>query len=190
MIEHLIEENKCRTLFATHYHEVTQLEGLGNAACYSTAVYELPEQIVFAHKVVRGKAKKSYAVHVAQLSGIPSPVIHRATQILSLLEEQKNLLQENTRTILNKFTPNANLITSHKEDLQSTPLAFTHLGKVENEEDLKKQKERERKSLEEKKKMEKFENLSNFISGLNIDEISPKQALDLIYQMKKDVISK
>jgi DNA mismatch repair protein MutS len=77
----------CRTLFATHYHELTELPHiLPRAANYSVAVTERDETIVFLHKVIPGGADRSYGVHVAQLAGLPKPVIERARELLQQFE--------------------------------------------------------------------------------------------------------
>lgn len=78
----------CRTLFATHYHELTELPSiLPRTENYSVAVAERGEDIVFLHKVVNGGADQSYGVHVAQLAGMPRPVVERARELLAQLEE-------------------------------------------------------------------------------------------------------
>jgi DNA mismatch repair protein MutS len=79
----------CRTLFATHYHELTELPNiLPRSRNYNVAVSEEGENIVFLHKVVPGGADRSYGVHVAQLAGMPRPVVERARELLAHLEEQ------------------------------------------------------------------------------------------------------
>lgn len=81
---------RAKTLFATHYWELTQLEDLiPGAVNYHAAVEEQNEEIIFQHKIVRGGADKSYGIHVARLAGLPLPVIKRATQILKRLEARK-----------------------------------------------------------------------------------------------------
>jgi len=78
----------CRTLFATHYHELTELPNiLPRTANYNVAVAEQGEDIVFLHKVLPGGADQSYGVHVAQLAGMPRPVVERARELLVQLEE-------------------------------------------------------------------------------------------------------
>jgi DNA mismatch repair protein MutS len=78
----------CRTLFATHYHELTALPNiLPRTRNYNVAVSEKGEEIVFLHKVVQGGADKSYGVHVAQIAGMPRPVVERAKQLLEHLEK-------------------------------------------------------------------------------------------------------
>ena len=85
---------KSRTLFATHYHELTQLpETLPNIKNYNVAVSEVDNQVIFLHKIIPGGADRSYGIHVAQLAGIPNPVITRANQILSQLESQESHLE-------------------------------------------------------------------------------------------------
>lgn len=78
---------RARTLFATHYHELTQLsELLPGIRNYNVAVAENGTQVVFLHKIVAGGTDRSYGIHVAQLAGIPRPVISRASEILEQLE--------------------------------------------------------------------------------------------------------
>jgi DNA mismatch repair protein MutS len=78
----------CRTLFATHYHELTELPNvLPRAENFSVAVTERGENVVFLHKVVRGGADRSYGVHVAQLAGMPKPVVQRARELLQMFEQ-------------------------------------------------------------------------------------------------------
>ena len=85
---------KSRTLFATHYHELTQLpDVLPNIKNYNVAVSEVDNQVIFLHKIVPGGADRSYGIHVAQLAGIPGPVITRANEILTQLEGHSRQLE-------------------------------------------------------------------------------------------------
>ena len=78
---------RARTLFATHYHELTQLSDLlPGVRNYNIAVTEAEGKVVFLHKIVPGGADRSYGIHVAQLAGLPRPVIQRALEILNQLE--------------------------------------------------------------------------------------------------------
>ncbi len=78
---------RSRTLFATHYHELTQLsELLPGIRNYNVAVSESEGRVVFLHKIVPGGTDRSYGIHVAQLAGLPNPVIQRASEILTQLE--------------------------------------------------------------------------------------------------------
>jgi DNA mismatch repair protein MutS len=79
---------RAKTLFATHYHELTQLaELLPGVRNYNVAVSEADGRVVFLHKIVPGGADRSYGIHVAQLAGLPSPVIQRASEIMAELEK-------------------------------------------------------------------------------------------------------
>ncbi|MCC6494480.1 MAG: DNA mismatch repair protein MutS [Pirellulales bacterium] len=89
VVEHLHDRIGCRTLFATHYHELTELGGqLPGVANFNVAVREWQDQVVFLHQIVPGAADKSYGIHVAQLAGVPREVNQRAAQILQNLEGQ------------------------------------------------------------------------------------------------------
>jgi DNA mismatch repair protein MutS len=79
---------RAKTLFATHYHELTQLSDLlPGVRNYNVAVTEADGKVVFLHKIVPGGADRSYGIHVAQLAGLPRPVIQRAGEILVELEK-------------------------------------------------------------------------------------------------------
>ena len=85
--EYLHDVIGCRTLFATHYHELTQLaETLKQCVNWNVAVKEEADDVIFLHKIVPGSADKSYGIHVAQLAGVPRTVLDRAKVILQTLE--------------------------------------------------------------------------------------------------------
>jgi len=80
-------QRRARTLFATHYHELTETaEQLPAVRNYNLDVVEEEGRVVFLHKVIAGGADRSYGIHVAQLAGVPKPVIHRAEELLNQLE--------------------------------------------------------------------------------------------------------
>jgi len=90
MVEHIHNhpQLRARTLFATHYHELTQLADLlPGVRNYNVAVTEADNQVVFLHRIIPGGADKSYGIHVAQLAGMPKSVIERARDIMGLLEK-------------------------------------------------------------------------------------------------------
>ena len=90
MIEYIHNHPQLRakTLFATHYHELTQLaELLPGVRNYNVAVSEADGKVVFLHKIIPGGADRSYGIHVAQLAGLPAPVIQRANEIMAELEK-------------------------------------------------------------------------------------------------------
>jgi DNA mismatch repair protein MutS len=86
-VEHLHEVNRCRALFATHYHELTALAArLSGLACHTMRVKEWQGDVVFLHEVAPGTADRSYGIHVARLAGLPNAAIARAEQVLETLE--------------------------------------------------------------------------------------------------------
>ena len=90
VIEHISkkEDLRCKTLFATHYHELTKLEGtIKGVKNYSVAVKEYEDNIIFLRKIVEGGADQSYGIEVAKLAGLPEGVIERAKEILEGLEK-------------------------------------------------------------------------------------------------------
>ena len=89
-VEHLHEINRARALFATHYHELTELSGrLGRVKNFNVAVREWNDQIIFLRKIVPGGTDKSYGIQVARLAGLPASIISRAKEILSNLEQHE-----------------------------------------------------------------------------------------------------
>ncbi|AOY78411.1 DNA mismatch repair protein MutS [Clostridium formicaceticum] len=94
VVEYISDVLKCKTLFSTHYHELTEIEGkMKTVKNYRIAVEEEGEDIVFLRKVIEGSADKSYGIQVAKLAGLPNHVIKRAQEILIGLEEEKNTVQ-------------------------------------------------------------------------------------------------
>ena len=97
--EHLATRIGCRTLFATHYHELTELAGLLETVVnLNVAVREYQDQVVFLHRIVPGAAGRSYGLHVAKLAGIPPNVLERANAVLNELE--KTFARESQRPAL------------------------------------------------------------------------------------------
>jgi DNA mismatch repair protein MutS len=101
VLEHLHEVNRCRALFATHYHELTalaaKLPGLRNA---TVSVREWRGDVVFLHEVREGVADRSYGVQVARLAGLPGPVVERARVILEALERSDREPGGKTRALV------------------------------------------------------------------------------------------
>jgi DNA mismatch repair protein MutS len=89
-VEHLHNQVGAKTLFATHYHELTELAGrLPRLKNFNVAVREWNDQIVFLRKIVEGGTDKSYGIQVARLAGVPKAVLERAKEILHNLEESE-----------------------------------------------------------------------------------------------------
>lgn len=108
VIEYLTEKVRAKTFFATHYHELTELEGkLGGVKNYKISVKEINGSIVFLRKILRGGASRSFGVEVASLAGIPEEVIARAKRILKSLEKKDangatEIIEEEERDVLSE----------------------------------------------------------------------------------------
>jgi DNA mismatch repair protein MutS len=127
--EHLYDQSKvgARTLFATHYHQLTELsESLEGVKNYSMAVKEQGSEVVFLRKVVPGKANKSYGIQVAKLAGVPHEVVARAEQVLNSIEED-NLLEVKAGK---KVHTQALLLTPEKESTIEEELRKLNLSKM------------------------------------------------------------
>ena len=105
--EHLARVVRCRTLFATHYHEMTALDADPHIVNYSVSARELDGDIVFLHRLVRGPANQSYGVAVAKLAGLPASVLSRAGELLATFEGEEQLeVKPPRRGRARKPTPN------------------------------------------------------------------------------------
>lgn len=156
VVEHLHDQIGCRTLFATHYHELTQLaKELPQLANFNVAVREWQDQVVFLHQIIPGAAEKSFGIHVAQLAGVPREVNRRAEQILASLE---------------KGSAAANSDRAHDDEL--TRVDGPHATKPK------------RRSGGGQWQMTLFEHaehpLLEVIRGVDLDATSPREAMDLI----------
>lgn len=106
IVEYLHNQCKAKTLFATHYHELNQLaEDFPRIKNFNVAVKEMGNQVIFLRKLQEGGSAHSFGIHVAQMAGMPNPVVIRAAEILQHLEKEK--VQENTEERLQEV-PKAN----------------------------------------------------------------------------------
>ena len=98
IVEHLHNQVGAKTMFATHYHELTELAGrLPRLKNFNVAVREWNDQIVFLRKILEGGTDKSYGIQVARLAGVPKPVLERAKEILRNLEDSELTPEGNVR---------------------------------------------------------------------------------------------
>jgi DNA mismatch repair protein MutS len=119
--EHLHDVVQCRSLFATHYHEITELTKLAkHAANYSVSAREFGDDIVFLHKIARGAASRSYGIAVAKLAGLPESVLARARAILENLESS-GMLPVGTHSSLRRRDKLGRAQPDNQLDLFSAP---------------------------------------------------------------------
>jgi DNA mismatch repair protein MutS len=149
-LEHLHDSNRCRALFATHYHELTALSGkLSGVENATVMVKEWEGDVIFLHEVKMGAADRSYGVQVARLAGLPTAVVERARVVLEALEKgereggtrQKALIDD--LPLFSAIPVSAPVTTAKQDHVQSR------------------------------------------LSEVHPDELSPKDALALIYELKE-----
>jgi len=148
-LEHLHEVNRCRALFATHFHELGALKGrLAALAPYTMRVKEWQEQVVFLHEVAPGAADRSYGIHVAEMAGLPAQVVARAEEVLAALEKGDQ----------------SGAVARLADDLPlfaSAPPRPTGLARAQESE------------------------VEKALETVNPDELTPKQALELLYELRR-----
>jgi len=148
-VEHLHDVNRCRGLFATHYHELTALAAkLAALACHTMRVREWQGDVVFLYEVAAGAADRSYGIHVAKLAGLPDAVIARAEAVLETLERGES------SSAAVRLAEDLPLFAAARREPPPPP----------------------RPSPAEEA-----------LAALSPDELSPKEALDLIYRLKAAV---
>ena len=149
-----------KTLFATHYHELTELEGkLDNVNNYCIAVKENGDDIVFLRKIVKGGADKSYGIQVAKLAGVPDSVIERAKEIVNQLLEN-----DITETIRNISVEDGSSVKKKKEHLDEVDMTQMSLFDTVSNDDI-------------------IEELKN----VDIGHLTPLEALNKLYELQNKV---
>lgn len=163
-LEYIHSKNQARCLFATHYHELTQLESqLPKLACYTVKVEEWEGKILFMHQVIKGVADRSYGVHVAQLAGLPKAVIAKAEMLLKTFEQDGKSLHNTTH---------------QQQDQDSLPLFEVAV-------------EPDSVSMPTDE-VEALRAWAQIVKEVNPDDMSPKEALEFLYALKSQqaIISK
>ncbi|MCS7205921.1 MAG: DNA mismatch repair protein MutS [Leptospiraceae bacterium] len=118
IVEYLTERYKPKTMFATHYHELTSLEERDGVFNLTMDVLESDDQVIFLHKVKPGSADKSYGIHVAKLAGLPAKVIERAQALLEQFEDQKKNLKKNTHLYYQEATKKKRMIKNESQQIE------------------------------------------------------------------------
>ena len=141
-LEYLYKTNKCRTIFATHYHELTKMadifSGIKNL---SVSAKEWQGKLIFLHKVHEGKAIGSYGVKIAEIAGLPKEVIENSSKILRSLDENQKVININDN--------------------------------------------KDKKNIEQTAHPKNVDQLKDTIKNLNLDSMSPIEALELLYKLKE-----
>lgn len=130
VIEHIRDHTGAKTLFATHYHELTDLEDDVHVKNYCIAVKEKGSDVTFLRRIIRGSADKSYGIHVAKLAGLPQEVVKRAETILIDLE---NTAPTKEKTVISKdISDENNINTTLKQDTAITNDTTSEINYLQN----------------------------------------------------------
>lgn len=182
---------RCKTLFATHYHELTKLEGeIHGVRNYSVAVKEVDNNIIFLRKIIEGGADQSYGIEVAKLAGIPDEVINRAKEILETLE------MESSKDNLDLALKEAN---ASKEDIEEASITTSYEVKetLVEEDKIEIKEEVISKASEAKTHKEDDQiqldfsaigkdNLIKELSEVDILSLNPMEAMNRLYALVKE----
>lgn len=183
---------RCKTLFATHYHELTKLEGeIHGVRNYSVAVKEVDNNIIFLRKIIEGGADQSYGIEVAKLAGIPDEVINRAKEILETLEMESS--KDNLDLALKE-------VNVSKEDIEEASITTSYEVKetiVEEdrieikEEVISKASEAKTHKKEDDQIQLDFsaigkDNLIKELSEVDILSLNPMEAMNRLYALVKE----
>jgi len=173
-----------KTLFATHYHELTELEGkLDSVNNYCIAVKEQGDDIIFLRKIVKGGADKSYGIQVAKLAGVPAGVLKRAYEIVDELSSNDLTEKEKGMKALKG--------KSTKEVLKDTIVKETMLK--EHMVTMEVQSKAERKSMSGQLSIFDYnpnDEIIDEIKRLNLNSLTPMEAMNHLYQLQQKVLTK
>lgn len=183
---------RCKTLFATHYHELTKLEGeIHGVRNYSVAVKEVDNNIIFLRKIIEGGADQSYGIEVAKLAGIPDEVINRAKEILETLEMESS--KDNLDLALKE-------VNASKEDIEEASITTSYEVKetLVEEDKIEIKEEVISKSSEAKTEIKEDDqiqldfsaigkdNLIKELSEVDILSLNPMEAMNRLYALVKE----
>jgi len=165
IIEHILQNIKAKCLFATHYHELTKMQNeFAGIVNYHMECYNSHSGIVFLHRIAKGIAESSFGLEVAKLANVPSSIVKRASELLNFLEQSSSLHPNSCLS----FDKNATSTTVlNNLDVYKVQLSMCDKQRTMLEQELAKT----RQSLD-------------LIDEINLETMSPKQALDLLWKIK------
>ena len=197
VIEHIRDHIGAKTLFATHYHELTDLEDDVHVKNYCIAVKEKGSDVTFLRRIIRGSADKSYGIHVAKLAGLPQEVVKRAETILIDLE---NTAPTKEKTIISKdISDENNIDTTLKQDTAITNDTSQEVNYLQdNQEDTKTVDYQEKtptltaNSIKKLKFMQVSEmptlfgvSISTQLKELDLMSMTPLDAMNKLYELQQ-----
>ncbi len=167
VVEFISDTNKlgAKTLFATHYHELTELEDKLNCVKnFSIAVKEQGKDIIFLRKIVKGGADKSYGIQVARLAGLPEDILTRADEIVNILSagdinshERSSMINDATSAVAGKYS----LPKHKKNELEDNQLSLFSVSR--------------------------YDNIYDELKNLDLSSLTPIQALNKLYELQEKI---
>ncbi|WP_226641300.1 DNA mismatch repair protein MutS [Mesobacillus subterraneus] len=179
MIEYIHDKISAKTLFSTHYHEMTSLENdLDKLKNVHVSAVEQNGKVVFLHKIREGAADKSYGIHVAQLAELPADLIERAAEILQTLEQTDTQVSSelNRQESFNSVRE-----TLHNEEENQSMLQAAETAAAAQLSFFDEEPEQKKASGSSKKEKQVLEQLV----GLEILDMTPLQAMNMLYELQK-----
>ena len=150
-LEYINKKNKCRTLFATHFHDLTILEKSLSKLCnFTVKIKETDNNIIFLHKIIKGKSNHSFGIEVAKLAGLPNEVVNRSKIILEDLSRDSKV---NKISFTNRNNKKINKFNNDQNQLETAKAV-------------------------------------KLIKSLNVDEVTPKEALHFLYKIQSILLTK
>ena len=199
VIEHIRDHIGAKTLFATHYHELTDLEDDVHVKNYCIAVKEKGSDVTFLRRIIRGSADKSYGIHVAKLAGLPQEVVKRAETILIDLE---NTAPTKEKTIISKdISDENNIDTTLKQDTAITNDTSQEVNYLQdNQEDTKTVDYQEKTPTLTANSTKKFKfmqvaemptlfgvSISTQLKELDLMSMTPLDAMNKLYELQNKI---
>ena len=178
---------RCKTLFATHYHELTKLEGeIHGVRNYSVAVKEVDNNIIFLRKIIEGGADQSYGIEVAKLAGIPDEVINRAKEILEKLEMESS--KDNLDLALKEVNASKEEMKEASYEVKET---LVEEDKIEIKEEVISKSSEAKTHKEDDQIQLDFsaigkDNLIKELSEVDILSLNPMEAMNRLYALVKE----
>ena len=166
VVEHIADAKKlgAKTLFATHYHELTELEGrLNSVNNYCIAVKEQGEDIIFLRKIIKGGADKSYGIQVAKLAGVPEDVLHRAYEIADQLTQNDINTADISSAIKEETHSSVERKSSKKNEKKDTPGQLSLFGEP----------------------AEDYSKVIDALKGIDISQMTPMGAMNKLYELQE-----
>lgn len=198
VIEHIRDHIGAKTLFATHYHELTDLEDDIHVKNYCIAVKEKGSDVTFLRRIIRGSADKSYGIHVAKLAGLPQEVVKRAETILSDLENTASIEKKDITNIDNSLKDNIDttIIKQNIDIANDTTQKINYLqNNQDNNEIIDYQEKTSNVSTNSTKKLKFMQvaemptlfgvSISTQLKELDLMSMTPLDAMNKLYELQQ-----